>query len=718
VPVESQRSDFDAIADILREADNPFDSDKVLHARDPVIDVPKIHEKEYRKLTKELDRVRNKGRSRGVLVTGVPGSGKSHLIARLYRDRPKDVLFFQVQALPGGTSWLRHILQCMVGDLSQPVAPEDDTPQLTLLIRHFIEGTRETIGGKTNTSVNLADLDKALEARRSRIEAVVPDPVVRDVLTVLVNLWQWQMPAARRRNTETAAKKTRLAVNWLKGMMVDDKELEIIGAERNLGEDEETGEINYLTALRVLGMLTEGQAPIILAFDQLDTMTDETINAFGRQLLHLIGSDSAAPNYLVVTAGIKADMQAFIDNRVIPAAAPDVIFKTKLELPALAFDRCLDIAAGRLSSLFTLEQRARLPNGAGRLFPFDRAFFENRLQGPVIPSPRRVMNIARNAFDEASAEADVEWLMSWPDVEPIRSVESAGELPNADEIARFLEKELESRKEKLGRPERSDEVHTDLLAPTIERLTQEFGERSALKTIPLPKGAYKKPTPAFFALSDAVRPDIVIGLAENSKNHWASVKATLSKSKHLLDLHSGFRVLFVRSETAKSIDRWKPVREILPKLQHNPRFDRYSVTGEDLITIAALDSMRRDLKDLIFPQSRTHREHQIQHEDLAGFICGHVRLFDTGIFTAVRRLMNAEAEPPLGEDAKYFVYARVEAKKVIAMSAVENAWAKHNKRAEPTGQDRELLRKAAARLADEGKIIITGPVKAAILKKS
>jgi excinuclease UvrABC ATPase subunit len=134
------------LAEMLRQAENPFDSDKVLRARDAITDVSEIHRKEFKKLHTELEKVRSSGKSRGILVTGVAGSGKSHLVARLYRERPREVLFFQVQALPGGTAWLKHILQCIISDLEQPISREDETRQLAILMRHFIEGIRHELG--------------------------------------------------------------------------------------------------------------------------------------------------------------------------------------------------------------------------------------------------------------------------------------------------------------------------------------------------------------------------------------------------------------------------------------------------------------------------------------------------------------------------------------------------------------------------------------------
>ena len=241
------------LANLLRQAENPFDSYKVLTARDSVVDVPEIHQREFEKLNAELDKVKKSGKSRGVLVKGIAGSGKSHLIARLYNERPKEALFFQVQALPGGTAWFRQILQCIVSDLEQPISREEETPQLIMLIRHFIDGVRHELGRSNKSGYSFDTLNRALDARQHQIQKTIPSPLVQDVLAVLANLWKWQAPSTRAKKASQTTRKTDLAVQWLKAVMIDEDDLAEIGAYQNLGANEDAGQLDYLNVLRVFG---------------------------------------------------------------------------------------------------------------------------------------------------------------------------------------------------------------------------------------------------------------------------------------------------------------------------------------------------------------------------------------------------------------------------------------------------------------------------------
>ncbi len=342
----------DKIYQIIKREANPFDTDKVLRARDSICDAPDVHKEAYRKLTEELAKARATGASRSVLVTGVAGSGKSHLIARLYRDRPEGVLFFQIQALPGGTHWFRHIAQCVVSDLEQPVSHKDPSPQLNLLVEHFIGAARSNLTLQAGRKPTLKELMWALEENRRQLVFMIPDPIVADILNVLRIFWRMEAPFGRAlRLSQSKKERFRyLAYQWLKGMMIEDDELSLIGAKRNFASDPESGQTNFHTALRVFGALTKGRAPMILVFDQLDTMEPETVNSLGNQLLTLVGSDAVAPNFFIIIAGVDQQINDFIDNKIITQAVADVLFKTRLELPALKPEQSLKIVEQRVTA--------------------------------------------------------------------------------------------------------------------------------------------------------------------------------------------------------------------------------------------------------------------------------------------------------------------------------------------------------------------------------
>lgn len=707
----------------LKRAENPFDSDKVLRARDSVIDISEIHQTEFNRLRGELERVKNSRRSRGLLVTGVAGSGKSHLVARLYSERPAEVLFFQVQALPGGTAWLKHILQCIVSDLGQQTRHDDHKPQLNILIKHFMDGVRNKIGQSTTSGYSLPELDGALEARQRQIQNTIPDPSVKDVLSVLVNLWKWQAPFGKAQSVGQTRYKTDLAIQWLKGMMIDDEDLSEIGVRANLGADEETGQVTYLNVLRLFGHLTSGRAPIILYFDQLDTMETETINSLGDQLLHLIGSDSAAPNYLVVTAGVREEISKFRTEGIIKQAVADVIFHTELELPALTMDQCLKIVERRLEPVFSSMARCELPDHADALFPFTRAFLECKLKGPIKPSPRQVLKIAGSTFDEIIPRVAPDWLQGWPNVPPLTIEDVQKEPPSRQQIGQFLLRELDKKISARLRQPVTTVVDADLLAETIRRLVKTCSKNAQFKVADLPKiNKNKKPTESFFGLTVDGSGDILAGIVINNHNHAGSMKASLNKSLEFLskfdDTH---RILLGRDGQSKSINKWPSCIKPLKDLEATNRFSRNSFEASEIATLLGLDEVRKEVVDLIIPPSENYAQYQVTPEDFSRFLVGTDRLLELPFFESVRSLLSKEKihrpSPTPSSPAESFVRARVEAKCILAFKALVTEWANHNGRVNPTKGDLEEIDQVTQVLLSKGLIVSLGDGQNRILKK-
>jgi len=711
------------LARVLKQAENPFDSDKVLRARDSVADVSDIHLKEFERLSAELERVKSSGKSRGILVTGVAGSGKSHLIARLYRERPKEVLFFQVQALPGGTAWLKHILQCIVSDLEQPISSEDETRQLIPLIKHFHEGVRHELGQSDQSGISVDTLNRALDARRRQILKTIPDPSVGDVLTVLVNLWKWQAPSyVRRQKAVQSRDKTDLAIQWLKAAMIDDEDFSEIGVRRNLGADEDTGQSDYLNVLRLFGHLTVGQAPIILYFDQLDTMETETINSLGDQLQQLIASDVAAPNYLVVTAGVREEVSKFVNEGIIKSAAADVIFKTKVDLPALTMDQCFKIVEKRLQPVFSHDHGEILPGPEHALFPLTADFIAHKLRGPVKPSPRRVLQMVAPTFDEIISVASATWLQNWPKVPQLIIEQPPEAPPQVQLINQFLQEELDKKisawpKQKLTGPRDGD-----LLAETIRQLLKNCGDRAQLRVADLPKGAYKKPTVSFFGITAPIAGAGLAGIVVNNKNHGGSMKACLNKSLGFLNaFDDAHRILLGRDAQSKKIDKWPSCVNPLEDLAGTHRFSRTELEPSEVATLLALDELRREVPDLIIPSSREHHQHQITQEDFSRFLVENDPLLSLPFFENVRKLLTIEETGgprlPRHSDAENFVRARVEAKCIIAFKELVIEWANHNKRVNPIQSDMEEVDQATRALCSKRLIISVGHESKRILKK-
>ncbi len=711
--------DLEELAQAIKRAENPFDSDKVLKARDRILDVQEIHRRDQELLASELEEVRKSGRSRGILVTGVSGSGKSHLIARLYTERPKDVLFFQVQALPGGTAWLKHIVQCIVSDLEQPICPEDGSRQIVLLIKHFIKGTKQETAAAGKPVDNLQQLDMALESRQQQIRASMPDPVAGEVLKVLVNLWKWQSPPSRRRRGHETNEKIELAVRWLKGSMLEAEELRLIGVNQNFGTTKESGQADYLAALRVFGILTRGQAPIILVFDQLDTSESNTINSLGNQLLHLIGSESAAPNYLIVTAGVREQMDGFVSERIITPAVADVIFKTRIDLPSLDIGQCESIVKKRLAGLLTPKERQLLPIEADSLFPFTRPFLVSRLAGPIKPPARQVITAFRAVFRELKDSVSVDWFRKWPSVLPL-GPGLDGVPPPSPKIVSFLTEELGKRVAKHNEAKVTGPMDDDLLAATIRILVKTTHANGPLALSELPTGQYRTPAPSFFGVRSNPDGEVLVGVVANSKGSGNSLKAVLVKVKEFLEpAHPERAVLLVRDSRAKQIGSLTVCEGLIAELGETGRFALQPVRTTDIVLLKALDELRRDVRDLVVPPTSTHGLYQVKEEDFSHFLAQSEAFLNFSVVVAVKALSGADSsDVEIRSKAKAFIRARIETKKIYGFAEIARQWANLHDRDQASHKDRQVLDAAVSSLQSEGVLLNVGSGVNRLLKKS
>lgn len=707
---------FAQIAKRLKETENPFDSDKVRKARDVITDVPDIHEKAYRKLESELQKVRRSRVSRGILITGVAGSGKSHLISRLYRGRPRDVLFFQVEALPGGKGWLKQILQCIVNDLEQPVGPENEKLQLNVLIRHLIGGVKAELGISAGAKLNFDHLNKALEARCRQIERTIPDPLVRDVLHVLAELYKWQAPFFSK--DPERGKKTQLAIQWLKGVMIDDEELSLIGVRSNFGDETESGYVSYLTVLRVFGMLTAGQAPIILAFDQLDTMEEGTINSLGNQLLELIGSSAAAPNYLVVTAGVVEQMDLFLKDRIITNAVADVVFKTRIDLMALGMEDCRKIVEKRMDGLLTPGQRAKLPGVADGLFPFTKEFLAQRLTGPIKPSPRGAIKVARSAFDEIQETATSEWVSSWPTVSPLVDFQSPQSPPGSEIVRDFLLQEFNKNVSELSTTEALGPIDQDNLSNAIRVLLVSCEKKSPFVLQEFPGAFLPAPAGSTFGVTKTSNLSATVWMVVENRGHWKTVGATLKKVNEFLQSGGcSHTVLFLRDAAAKKMTNWAKCNEQIAGLMKTGRFKPVTVERDAVVALRSLDKMRRDVPDYVIPSSRSHSQYKITEEDYADFLVNSGRFLDLSLFREAELFLESQIPGPPSPEAGAFVLARIEAKKIYAYNQMVLDWAHHHGRSTVGEDDRKAIESAVMGLAAKKKIEDQGRGEHRILKK-
>src|SRR5262245_40595059 len=102
---------LDKFFDALRLL-NPFASNRVDGPSNAPVDVETIHAAEFQTLVQLAQQVRTRRQGIGVLLSGEPGTGKSHLLARLWRwaeQQDQAVCVYMHNLQPGPERMARYL---------------------------------------------------------------------------------------------------------------------------------------------------------------------------------------------------------------------------------------------------------------------------------------------------------------------------------------------------------------------------------------------------------------------------------------------------------------------------------------------------------------------------------------------------------------------------------------------------------------------------------
>lgn len=366
---------------------NPFVSNRVDSAWDPdSVDVEAINRTAFDRCGETIELVRNIRHSRGLLLSGEPGSGKTHLLQRLRRhvQRNGRDCFVYVPPVSGPDRFFRDVLQHTVQDLVGSRTGSPSSQLETLLVRELLQAETQE---KMPAAVFWADVRKRNppgEALFAWLDGPIQRLCGRELDPEVTRVLRHYLAEHRRFD----------AYSWLLGRSVPEAVLERLGVSRTLEEDADA-----LHALVALSRLAGTYSVLVLAFDQLEALQvdandQQGLRAFAAGLAKLFVECRNIATISCVQTYFKQDLE-----RAVPPAHMDRLAQDQGALTPLEMASAFDLVAERLGAVNELKEARQILGEREPLWPLHRENVERAITAGGIPA-RHLLNYCRDRFEE------------------------------------------------------------------------------------------------------------------------------------------------------------------------------------------------------------------------------------------------------------------------------------------------------------------------------
>ncbi len=414
-------ADLTDLFDQLSQA-NPFTTNRVDDPQRAGVTVQSIHQRAYRQLVTLAGQAHRQESGVGALLLGEAGIGKSHLLARLYQwvseaDRAVYVFLHNLQTSPERLP--RYILKCVVSRLVEARTHNFfDTPLYQLVKTIATAGLKES---GSNGKVGRDRLKAAYDRKVQRLHTHhTPGSDEQPAFDVLFRFFVSTYLAHDGKGDEGEA---ALAVRWLMGEALDPEEAKQIGL--TTPDDSEEPVVQLPDNQAVEGVMVAlalfarySQRPFILCFDQVDNMDPPQITALSRFLHTLLDH---TPNLLVVTAGLRTDLELYRREGVISPAAWDRLAQEEIAMRRINQEAAQQLLRARLDEFlapFTALPELSRQRHNDPLFPLGRPWFAEQTRDQLTFRPRDVINWAKARWQEEQDKLEElggsRWLAAWP----------------------------------------------------------------------------------------------------------------------------------------------------------------------------------------------------------------------------------------------------------------------------------------------------------------
>jgi len=447
-------SDKEKKLNALRE-ENPFTSSSVGDPwEDKYPDVMSVNERAFKEISQLIDqKTKNPALPCAGLVFGEVGSGKTHLVGRILkygRQAHFPFSFAYIQPIEDPEQTYRYLLREVIVNLCYPIDSSSDATQFSVILdKIFAEvraeaGSREQVAGDRlqgtgdssrilpkkeklgeffgkfrKESLNVLknkkfgmglfrDLGKIV---RDTLEKKTPPPApVRDesseIEKIAVDFLRAKFPDIPKEFLRVLfqyqlAEKRSAAMDWLKGIAIDNEDAELLGVMPRLEDSPALLEQKSRNILSCFGVLLVyyGQ-PLVVCFDRLENYdSDEKIHSLGKMVEFLVDRAKAIlPLVFVRGQQWEEKFTKKLNQQVI----------TRLKTNEFQLKGCNDEQSGEI--VRTRLATVLSEQDAADFFPFDKTelmnIFKTRLH-----SPRQVIMFANQRLKQ----------MLYPDKEIVKT---------------------------------------------------------------------------------------------------------------------------------------------------------------------------------------------------------------------------------------------------------------------------------------------------------
>jgi hypothetical protein len=318
-------------------------------------DVSEIHNAAFRTIVRALGQIRMGGEGTSIVVTGAPGSGKTHLLGRLRSwigesiDKPvQEAIYVYVRCNASAATFWRHLRRSLASDLLKSGSLDKRLNQDTGLER--VE------------NLNVTRVLQCLQEGRNRL----------------------------------------LATAWLRGESLTEADSATLGIKVETDDEERDREWEAKQITHALLRFTQ-PTPTVLCFDQvegLETYLGEQagFRAFGQVLSEL----HSQHNHLLFLSCLVSDYQDRFEESLIKSDK-DRVYQNVTNLSPIEWDLAMQIVRARLDAAPALASERRAHPG-DPWWPLDPNRLKPLFAATGLCLPRTLIQACRQQFDECMSE--------------------------------------------------------------------------------------------------------------------------------------------------------------------------------------------------------------------------------------------------------------------------------------------------------------------------